>query len=114
MNDETVLGSLMQNTDGIERGAAYAGEMQAAVIAAAELAASWSADPAAAAAVIRNREAQKRADAPAPDSCTVLEALKASYATYAELRGADPEAIRRFEAAERAYDEALRRLERTL
>ncbi|NBC33412.1 MAG: hypothetical protein GVY13_12120 [Alphaproteobacteria bacterium] len=42
------------------------------------------------------------------------DGLKTSDAAYADLRATDLEAVRRFEAAEQAYAEAPRRLERTV
>ena len=97
-----------------ERRAAYAKEMADAAQAIAELAAAWAADPAAAAAVIRHRAAQRIADAPAPDSCAVLEGMNRAYATYADRLAADQTSVQRFEAADEAYRTALHRLEGTV
>ena len=83
-------------------------------IVAEPMAAAWAADPAAAAAVIRYRAAQSLADEPAPDSCAVLENTKRSYAAYGDYRAADPESVRRFEAAEHLYVSALRALRATV
>ena len=108
----TEMDSVATHSSG--RCAAYAAEMHAAKDAAQALAAAWAADPAAAAAVVRHQAAQRLADEPAPDSCAVLENTKRSYAAYGDRHAADPEAVRRFEAAAQTYADALNRLEATI
>ena len=78
--------------------------------AAAELAAAWTADPSACAAVLRYRAAQEYAKEQAPDSCAVLEKMQGSYAALGAVRRCDAEAVERFTRADARYLEAVAKL----